>query len=73
MKTKQIIALCCLSIWCVALSGCLVIGGKTHVCASSKESDERVAQLESRIKTLEQYAGISPPQVTVASATVHAQ
>ncbi len=59
---------------CVCMSGCLVIGGKTHVCANSKESEQRIAQLESRINSLELHAGITPPKsvesnIAVASAT----
>lgn len=42
-------------------TGCLVIGGKTQVCNSSKQAEERVAVLENRIKVLEQYAGITAP------------
>ncbi len=61
---------------CASLSGCLVIGGKTHVCTNSKEADERIAVLENRIQTLEQYAGITPPKtndIAVASATLEAK
>ena len=42
-------------------TGCLVIGGKTHICGNDKKHEERIAQLEGRIQTLEHYAGITPP------------
>ncbi len=48
----------------LSLSGCLSlsIGGKTHNCGNDKETKEHIARLESRLKMLEQYAGITPPQ-----------
>jgi len=50
----------------------LQFGGKTHNCNGSKEMMEasaRIAQLESRINSLEHYAGIAPEksQVSVVS------
>ena len=76
MKMKHLGTIGVVSFHCLALSGCLglQIGGKTYHCPNPKEADARIAQLESRIRTLEQYAGITPPQpIAVASATVEAK
>ena len=59
----------------LSLTGCLVIGGKTHICANDKEYKEKIARLENRIQTLEQYAGIAPPteqknEISIASLDV---
>ncbi len=47
---------------CVSATGCLSLsfGGRTVKCEGG-HSEQRVAQLESRIRTLEEYAGITPP------------
>ena len=78
MSVKKFGALGVLVLLCVSLSGCLVINGKTHVCSHSKDADERIAYLENRIRTLEEYAGITPPKtndspIAVASATMESK
>jgi len=46
------------------MSGCLSLqfGGKTHNCNGMQATEMRIAQLERRINTLEQYAGVTSPQ-----------
>jgi len=64
MKSKRITMACLSALFCVSLSGCLALsfGGKySHNDGiNSKELEGRIAQLESRINTLEHYAGILP-------------
>ena len=76
MKSKRIVPIFLSVLLCVFSSGCLSLqfGTKTHNCSGTKEAELRIAQLEKRINTLEQYAGISsPPSVSLASATVDSQ
>jgi len=46
------------------MSGCLSLqfGGKTHNCNGMQAAEMRIAQLERRINTLEQYAGVTSQQ-----------
>jgi hypothetical protein len=61
--TMRVVMICLFALLCASTSGCLSLqfSGKTHNCTNSKEAEMRIAQLERRINTLEQYANINPP------------
>ena len=72
MKLRGIVTVCLFALPSILLSGCLSLqlGGKTHNCNGSAElaaANARIAYLENRINTLEQYAGVTPPQMSVAT------
>lgn len=39
--------------------GCLILGGKTYTTGSTPEMENRIFQLEQRIRNLEQINGVS--------------
>jgi len=73
MKLRGIVTVFLFALPSILLSGCLSLqlGGRTHNCNGSAElaaANARIAYLENRINTLEQYAGVTPPQMSVATS-----
>lgn len=69
---KKILLALLLMLLCIPSTiGCLVFGGKTYTTGPSPEMENRIAQLEQRIRYLEQINGITAQPSGYQSFQLH--